>query len=125
MATALTGIEKQHTKEVINKDDDNHVSMSTLLILLLELSHLLLVMHREYKGQYLAPQNYTNWKDYVKSTCTSVSLNEYYNDNKHWSWTDSNQNLEELFGIVRIMKEGDMNCSILHLPIVPQSLTYI
>ena len=63
---------------MLKRHDNNNISISTLLILLTEISHFLLVMCREYKGQLLATQKYKDWKDAKKSTYASVSLHKNY-----------------------------------------------
>ena len=66
MSPILVWAEKGHAAGTDNIADNDHLSMPVLLIKLLELSHLLLVLYRESKGQFLVPQNYRNWQDSIK-----------------------------------------------------------
>ena len=115
MASIVIGTEKGYTIETENNLDNNHISISQLLVLCSELAHLLFVIYRASKGRFLPPQNYRNWQDTIKSFYISVSVHKHYGVNEYWYFLDSTQKLEEFFGIIRCMYGGDTNFDALQL----------
>ena len=95
--------------ETNNNIDNDHLSLSSLSIIVSELSHLLIEFHRESKGQFLSPQNYRNWQDRIKSIFFLVAVQKCNNINKHWNRMNNTNRLEQLFGIISSMEGGDMN----------------
>jgi hypothetical protein len=90
----------------------NHMSISEYLTALSELGHLLFILYRRQRTNFIAAQNYRNWQEMIKSMFISVTLAKA-NNISDWYWfLDTNKRIEQFFGIVRSLRGGDMNFDV-------------
>ena len=95
--------------EVNALEGGGHLSVSEYLIRCSRLSHLLFVLFHQNKTKFQAAQNYQNWQDTIKNMFVSVSLGKMHGVKHFYFFLNSNKRIEQLFGILRSMINGNMN----------------
>ena len=98
-----------------SNDHINHFCVSQSLVTCSTLAHLLFTVYWMNKSNFLAPQNYRNWQDSIKSMFCSVAMHKYHKVNDYYWFLDSTKRLKQFFGILRLMVRGDLNFSVLGL----------
>lgn len=98
-----------------SKDQGNHYSITELLVAGSTLSHLLFYLFRRNKSKFLPSQNYRNWQDTIKSMYVSVTMHKTNNIANYWWFLDITKHLEQFFGILRSMRGGDLNFTLIGL----------
>jgi len=78
-----------------SNDHMNHFSVSQLLVTGSTLAHLLFTVYRMNKSHFLAPQNYRNWQDSIKSMFCSVTMHKYHKVDDYYWFLDSTKRLEQ------------------------------
>ena len=63
----------------------------------------------------MAAQNYRNWQDTTKTMFVNVFLAEKHGIEHLYFFLNANKRLEQLFGILRSLRRGDLNFSCLDL----------
>ena len=109
MCTMIIGHEGAASEEGV------HLSVSEYLTVCSRLSHLLFFLFRRNKTRFCAAQNYRNWQDTVKNMFVTVSVAKKNGVKNFYFFLNTNKALEQLFGILRSMRQGTMNFDCLDL----------
>ena len=96
-------------------EDGDHLSVSEYLVRCSRLSHLLFFLFCKNKTKVLAAQNFRNWQDTIKNMFLSVTLGKLRGVDHFYFFHNTNNRLEQLFGILRSMINGNMNFDCLDL----------
>jgi len=104
-----------HRGSFDDKEDKDHLSVEELLTVASSLSHLLFFIFRHHKSNFVPNQNYRNWQDAIKNVFAAVTLLKSIGRDEFYWFLNSTQRLEQLFGIVRSMRGGDLNFDCLGL----------
>ena len=92
-----------------------HLSVSEYLTVCSTLAHMLFFMFRQNKTEFIPAQHYRNWQDTIKNMFLAVAVAKA-NGVEHFYWfLNTNKRLEQLFGICRSMRSGNLNFDILDL----------
>jgi len=108
MAVLIIGHETAYKSDEIKP----HLSISHLLTVASMLSHLLFTCIRLKALGFLAPQNYRNWQDTIKSMFVSVAMHRFHNITNYYWFLDSSKRLEQFFGRLRSIQGGDLNFNV-------------
>ena len=91
------------------------MSVSEFLRTASKLGFLFFFLFRKNRSRFFPSQHYRNVQDTVKGAYLSVALAKHHGITDYIFFFDSSQRLEELFGILRSMRGGDMNFDFLGL----------
>lgn len=96
-------------------EEGDHLSVGGYLTVCSRLAHLLFVLFRRNKTRFIPAQNYRNWQDTIKNMFVSVTLAKVNGVEDFWWFLNTNKRLEQLFGITRSMRGGNLNFDCLDL----------
>ena len=91
------------------EEDGTHLSVSEYLERCSRLSHMLFFLFRKNKTDFCAAQNYRNWQDTVKNMFVNVALAQEHGITNFYFFLNSNNKIEQLFGISRSTRRGNLN----------------
>ena len=89
------------------------LSVSDHLTNLAKLAHILFVCYRQNGTCFLAAHNYANLQSVVKGAFTSVAMAKKAGIGKYFIFQESDDRLEQLFGILRTMAGQNRNMDIM------------
>ena len=102
MCTMIIGHEGAADEEGV------HFSARECLTVCSRLSHLLLFLFRRNKTRFCKTQNYRNWQDIIKNVFVTDSIAKMNGVKKNYFFINTNKALEQLFGILRSMRRGNL-----------------
>ena len=79
------------------------------------LSHMLFFLFRKNKPDFCAVKNYRNWQDTVGNMLVNVALAQEHGITDFYFFLNSNKRIEQLFGISRSTRRGNLNFDCLDL----------
>lgn len=89
MCTSIVG----HKGDIETEGD--HLSVSGYLTSLAELSHLLFLLFRRNKTNFIPAQNYRNWQEMIKNMFISVALAKVEGVTDFWWFLNTSKRIEE------------------------------
>ena len=103
MCTAVVG----HDGEI--EEEGDHLSISGYLTNLSKLAHVLFILYRCNRTDFIPAQNYRNWQEMIKNIFISLTQAKVNGVEVFYWFLQSNKRIEEFFGILRSLRRGDLN----------------
>ena len=91
------------------EEEGTHMSISEYLTVLSELAHILFIVYRRNKTNFIAAQNYRNWQEMIKNMYITVTQAKVNGVEDFYWFLNTNKRIEVFFGILRSLRGGDMN----------------
>jgi hypothetical protein len=97
------------------EEEKDHMSIEMLLCEASKLSHMLFFMYRMHRTNFIPNQNYRNWQDTIKNLFVVVTIAKHEGMDDIWWFLNTSKRLEQLFGILRSQRNGNLNFDCLDL----------